>query len=97
MRLKLALPGHGEIIWDGSEKAKEILVIIDQRREAILHFLKGAPQTAAEMSHKLFPDLLPGQLFNAISEVTAHVEILEEEGLIQRTGHYPIQYFCDRC
>jgi hypothetical protein len=90
--LQLALPGHGEIIEDGSRRARQILQVISERRKTILHFLKKPYQTPVEISHRLFPDLLPGRLFNAVSEVTAHLEILEENRLIQRVSNHPTRF-----
>jgi len=90
--LRLALPGHGEIIQDASEKAQQILLVINERRNMILRFLKKPYQTPVEISHRLFPNLLPGRLFNAVSEVIAHLEILEENGLIHRVANHPTRF-----
>ena len=90
--LQLALPGHGEIIRDGSKKAQQILLVISERRNMILSFLKEPYQTPVEISHRLFPDLLPGRLFNAVSETMAHLEILEENGLIHRVANHPMRF-----
>jgi glyoxylase-like metal-dependent hydrolase (beta-lactamase superfamily II) len=90
--LRLALPGHGAIIQDGSKKAQQILQVINGRRNMILRLLKQPNQTPVEISHRLFPDLLPGRLFNAVSEVMAHLEILEEDGLIHRVGNHPTHF-----
>ncbi len=90
--LRLALPGHGEIVQNGSKKAQQILLVINGRRDMILRFLEKPDQTPVEISHRLFPDLLPGRLFNAVSEVIAHLEILEEDGLIHRVGNHPARF-----
>ncbi|OPY73699.1 MAG: Hydroxyacylglutathione hydrolase [Syntrophorhabdus sp. PtaU1.Bin058] len=90
--LQIALPGHGEIIADGSERARHILAVISRRRKAILRLLKKPGQTPAEISRRLFPDLLPGRLFNALSEITAHLEILEEGSLVRRVGDNPVRF-----
>jgi glyoxylase-like metal-dependent hydrolase (beta-lactamase superfamily II) len=91
--LQITLPGHGDIIMDGSERAKQILALIRRRRKAVLHFLEESEQTSVSISHGLFPDLLPGRLFNAVSEVTAHLELLEEDRLVQRVGEHPARFF----
>jgi glyoxylase-like metal-dependent hydrolase (beta-lactamase superfamily II) len=90
--LQITLPGHGEIIGNGSERARQILTVISRRRKAILRLLKKPGQTPVEISRRLFPDLLPGRLFNAISEVTAHLEILEEDGFVRRVGDNPVRF-----
>jgi glyoxylase-like metal-dependent hydrolase (beta-lactamase superfamily II) len=95
MGLRVALPGHGEIIEDVSKNAGDILNVIEQRRDAIIHILEVSRCTVVEIAHKLFPDLLPGRLFNAVSEVTAHLEVLEEDRLLTKVGNQPPR-FCLR-
>ena len=95
MNLRIVLPGHGEIIEDGTKRIEDILSMIDQRRKIILHILKEPSQTTVEISRRLFPDLLPGRLFNAVSEITAHLEILEQDRLVARVGNDPAR-FCLR-
>jgi len=92
LNLRIVLPGHGEIIEDGTKRIEDILSVIDQRREIILHILKEPRQTPVEISHRLFPDLLPGRLFNAVSEIAAHLEILEEDRLVARVGNHPVRF-----
>ncbi len=95
MGLRIGLPGHGEIIENASKKARDILNVIEQRREVIIHILRDSSYTLVEIGHKLFPDLLPGRLFNAVSEIAAHLEILEEDHLVARVGKHPAR-FCLR-
>jgi glyoxylase-like metal-dependent hydrolase (beta-lactamase superfamily II) len=92
MNLHLALPGHGEIIEDGMKRIEDILSMIDRRREIVLHILKDPRRTPVEISRRLFPDLLPGRLFNAVSEVTGHLEMLEEDRLIAKVGDHPARF-----
>lgn len=90
--LQIALPGHGEVIENGSKKARQLLGIIQQRRTAVIESLKEGEQTPVKISRKLFPVLLPGRLFNAVSEISAHLEILETEGLVHKVGKHPVRY-----
>ena len=92
MGLQIALPGHGEIIENGSEKTRQLLGLIDKRRTAVIDALKEGAQTPVKISRKLFPLLLPGRLFNAVSEIEAHLEILEAEGFACRVGEHPARY-----
>ncbi len=92
MDLRIVLPGHGAIIENSSKKAQDILGVIERRREAIIRILRGSGCTAVEIGHKLFPDLLPGRLFNAVSEITAHLAILEESRLVARVGNHPARF-----
>jgi glyoxylase-like metal-dependent hydrolase (beta-lactamase superfamily II) len=92
MGLQIALPGHGEIIENGSKKARQLLGIIQQRRIAVIDSLKEGEQTPVKISRKLFPLLLPGRLFNAVSEISAHLEMLETEGLVHKVGKHPVCY-----
>jgi len=92
MGLQTVLAGHGEIIENGSKKAQDILGVIQQRREAILHILGDSSHTLVEIGRTLFPDLLPGRLFNAICEIVSHLELIEEEGFVVRVGNQPTRY-----
>ena len=95
MGLPIALPGHGEIIEDAPQKARDILDVIAQRREAIIDILRVSSSTVVEIARKLFPELLPAGLFSAVSEITAHLEVLEEDRLLTRVGNHPPR-FCLR-
>jgi glyoxylase-like metal-dependent hydrolase (beta-lactamase superfamily II) len=90
--LRITLPGHGEIIMDGAERARRLLGMIYERRKAIFDFLEEDEQTPFAISCRLFSDMLPGMLFNAISEVSAHLELLEKQGLVRKVGEHPIRF-----
>jgi glyoxylase-like metal-dependent hydrolase (beta-lactamase superfamily II) len=90
--LQITLPGHGMIINDGSEEARKMLSMIDKRRQLILHFMEEPDQTPADISRKLFSRLSPAKSFNGISEITAHLEMLEKDGRVCRTGSRPVRF-----
>jgi glyoxylase-like metal-dependent hydrolase (beta-lactamase superfamily II) len=89
--LKIALPGHGEIITDATKRARQLLDTIHKRQRTILDFLEEE-QTPFMISRLLFSGMLPGMLFNAVSEVTAHLEILEQQGLVHKVGEHPARF-----
>jgi hypothetical protein len=90
--LQIALPGHGEIIENVQLKSQQILETISTRRKKILGFLHSAADTPIEISLKLFPDMTPISLFNAVNDVMAHLELLEEDGLIRKVSERPSRY-----
>jgi glyoxylase-like metal-dependent hydrolase (beta-lactamase superfamily II) len=90
--LRITLPGHGEIITDGAERARQLLGLIYERRKTIFDLLEEDEQTPFAISCRLFSDILPGMLFNAISEVSAHLELLEKQGLVRKVGEHPVRF-----
>ncbi len=87
MNLCLALPGHGEMLVNPSERIQDLLGLIEDRSRSIMAVLKEQNnQTIFEIVKKLFPKLPGDQIFLAVSEVLAHLEILEDDGLVKRNG-----------
>ncbi len=95
MDLRFALPGHGEIIENPSQRCEDLLDFIQERREFILRQLEAAAgsQTPYQTVQGLFPKLSKDQLFLAVSEVTAHLEVLEEEGYVRRRTEFPLSFY----
>ncbi len=91
MNLGLALPGHGDLIERPSERIDEILAFVEERKELIRDILSNGARTPFEVMNRLFPDLPAAELFLAISEITGHLEVLEEEGIVTRSGdRFPV-------
>ncbi|MFH1125364.1 MAG: MBL fold metallo-hydrolase, partial [Pseudomonadota bacterium] len=92
MNFRVALPGHGEIVENPSTRINDLLAFIDEKRQRVLGILKKGAQTPVEISHELFPDLPPDQLFSGVCDVLGHLQILEEEGLALRRGVGPVYF-----
>jgi glyoxylase-like metal-dependent hydrolase (beta-lactamase superfamily II) len=85
MDLRLALPGHGGVIEQPSERIEELLAFIGERKRLMRDILSRGAQTPFQIMKQLFPDLPESELFLAISEIMGHLEVLEEEGLVTRS------------
>jgi glyoxylase-like metal-dependent hydrolase (beta-lactamase superfamily II) len=94
MRLKLVLPGHGDVIANPSARIEELLSFIGERRRLIRDILTRGAQTPFQIMNELFPDLPASELFLAISEIVGHLEVLEEESLAVRLEGAPIRFTC---
>lgn len=93
MNLKLALPGHGGLLENPSERIEDLLRLTKQRRELIRGALeKYYDLTPFEMVKKIFPGASREQLFLAVSEIMAHLEVLLYEGIARKTGDDPLRF-----
>ena len=84
MGLRVALPAHGEPVYD-------VRVLIDARltfhRERLDHIasqLECCAQTPYEICNILFPHLKSFDTFLGLSEVIGHLDVLEQEGRVRR-------------
>lgn len=85
--LETALPGHGETIRAAGRRIEEILHSIESRKKQILALVNRlGPCTPFDLMARLFPDLPDWQVLLGVSEIIGHLELLEEEGLVQREG-----------
>ena len=84
MDLKLALPGHGGVIENVSERIEELLTFIGERKRLIYDVVAAGAETPFHIMNRVFPELHDNELFLAISEIMGHLEVLEEEHLVER-------------
>lgn len=84
LTVRLALPAHGEPIYD-------VRALVDARkafhRSRLAHIeqqLDCCATTAYELCGILFPKLKPFDIFLGLSEVIGHLDILEIEGRVRR-------------
>ena len=81
----LALPGHGERIFDPAGRAREIAEHHDDRLARTLAALDDEPRSGYEISRTLFPDALAPPLRRfALAETLAHLEHLAHAGRLRR-------------
>jgi glyoxylase-like metal-dependent hydrolase (beta-lactamase superfamily II) len=79
MDITLALPAHGEPIYDVRALVEGRLAFHRARLEHIERALSDGAKTPYELCTLLFPDLQPLDVFLGISEIVGHLDILEEE------------------
>jgi glyoxylase-like metal-dependent hydrolase (beta-lactamase superfamily II) len=93
MNLNLVLPGHGGLLENPSGRIEELIGLIRQRRELITAALeKYSDRTPFEMVKKIFPAVSGEQLFLAVSEIMAHLQVLLHEGIAKKTGDDPLRF-----
>ncbi len=85
------LPGHREP-FDLGERVRAIRAHHEARLEAALEALKNGPQTAWEVSKKLFPKVKAEERRFALAETLAHLERLVASGEAVRLPEKPIRY-----
>jgi glyoxylase-like metal-dependent hydrolase (beta-lactamase superfamily II) len=94
MRLRAAFPGHGELIANPGARARSLLAQMGERKGAILSAASRRPtQTVFDVVEELFPQLPPGQVFLAVSEVLSHFEVLLDEGRLEEKGRSSTRLF----
>lgn len=93
MNLRFAMPGHGELIENPSERITELLRFIRKRRKMVIAALKKhSCQTPHSLAQSLFPGLPPEQWFLAISEISAYLDVLQDEGVVTKAEGIPALY-----
>lgn len=94
--VRRVLPAHGAPIDDHRMLIAERIAFHDQRKERIRSFLRHCPATAYELSLRLFPDLREESIFLGISEVVAHLDLLEIEGALEADLRDGVIYYALR-
>jgi glyoxylase-like metal-dependent hydrolase (beta-lactamase superfamily II) len=93
MNLRFALPGHGPLIENPSGRIVELLGFIGERKKIVIAALRRSfSQTPFKLMESLFPGLPPEQSFLAISEISAYLEVLSDEGIVTRIEDLPVRY-----
>jgi glyoxylase-like metal-dependent hydrolase (beta-lactamase superfamily II) len=93
----IAYTGHRAAIDDPAARARELTAHHVRRLELTADALVGAPVTAYEISHALFPDALSDGLRRfALAEALAHVEHLVGTGAAERVDAGPVRYAAAR-
>ncbi len=82
--VRLALPAHGEPIYDVRALVDARQAFHRSRLDHIEQQLNCCATTAYELCRILFPDLKSFDIFLGLSEVIAHLDVLEREGRVRR-------------
>lgn len=90
----VVLPGHGPRFRDVPTLINSMRFHHAERCEDILELLHGnGEQTAFELAGSLFPHVTDFSVMLAVSEVVGHLDLLEEDGRVDRTTVSPHRYF----
>jgi glyoxylase-like metal-dependent hydrolase (beta-lactamase superfamily II) len=97
---QVALPGHGAANFDIQARARHLWDRQMERRERVLDLLTADGLTPYELAERVWADTKPlawsdfrGHLRrNAIATLVAHLELLREEGKVERSGDTPYRY-----
>jgi glyoxylase-like metal-dependent hydrolase (beta-lactamase superfamily II) len=81
--IKFVLPGHFTFIDDVEGLIKRLKRFYRIRQRRLMDLVDSAELTPYELVRKVFPRLIPGEVFLGISEVIANLEVLEEKGFIR--------------
>ena len=84
MELATVLPGHDDAITDHRRLIDQLERFHAIRSHKILNAMMSGEVTVYELTRQLFPDRERMELFLSVSEVVGHLEVLEEEGKIER-------------
>ncbi len=84
MDIRVALPAHGEPVYDVRALVDARLAFHRSRLDHIEQQLGCCATTAYELCGILFPQLKSFDLFLGLSEVIGHLDILEIEGRVRR-------------
>jgi len=82
MPIERALPSHGPVIHDVAGLVGQRLVFHRRRVARVLDALWNGARTTWDVTHALFPDRSPLDIFLAVSEVIGHLDLLEIEGRV---------------
>ena len=82
--VELVLPGHGPPFGGHRQVIDALVGFYAKRQERILEALSPQPLTAYEVGQALFPRAISNDLFLAISETIANLEVLEARGAVAR-------------
>ena len=93
LEVDLTLPGHGAPIDDHRALVAQRLAFHRQRADRILKALDDGELTLYAITQPLFPDLRGLDMFLALSEVLGHVDLLEQEGRVERLDRDGVTYW----
>ena len=80
----LVLPGHGPAFADHRRVIDDLMTFYGRRQGKVRDALADRPLTAFELTRALFPRVGPDQLFLAVSEAVANLEVMESRGEVAR-------------
>ncbi len=92
MGLRAALPGHGPPITNPVSRIGGLLALIEGRKMAVLGVLRRDGLTPFQIALEVFPRSPRESLFRTVSDVMGQLEVLEDAGVVVRSGTEPILF-----
>jgi glyoxylase-like metal-dependent hydrolase (beta-lactamase superfamily II) len=84
MDVDLVLPGHGPPFGQHRRVIERLLEFYRRRQGRVREVLAQGALTGYDVTMALFPQARPGDLFLAVSETVANLEVLEAQGEVSR-------------
>jgi glyoxylase-like metal-dependent hydrolase (beta-lactamase superfamily II) len=84
LEVSLVLPGHGTPFAGHRDVIDVQLRLHHERQERVRQLLVERPLSCFELTRLLFPKVELDELFLAVSEAIAHLEVLEAAGAVRR-------------
>jgi len=78
--LQLAYPGHGDVIDEPRSLIASTIEHHQKRKVDVANRLGHDPKTPYEVAGELYPDVSGYDIFLAVSEVIAHLDLVVEDG-----------------
>ncbi len=79
-------PGHGPPMGPPEGLIRDRLAFHEERCRDVLALVQAGRHRPWDIAQDLFPDLDPGYVFLAVSEVVGHLDLLAERGLVRFEG-----------
>ena len=80
LRLELAYPGHGDPVTDPNELIRSTIEHHLKRKVQVAGYLSPEPKTVYAIAGEVYPDVSGYDIFLAVSEVVAHLDLVVEDG-----------------
>lgn len=93
LEVEMVWPGHGEEIHDIGALCEKLRLHHEKRKELILSTIGGGNKTIYQSAQEIFEGLAPRDVFLGVSEVVAHLDLLENERRIEPIGRNGVLYF----
>ena len=90
---RFAFSGHGEYIDDLKGLIANYRHHHERRKKQICEALAGGHRHIYGLTRELFPDLPEHEIFLAVSEIFSHLEVLVNEGRVERAQEGPPALF----
>ena len=78
--LDLAYPGHGDPVTDPNELIRSTIEHHLKRKVRVAGYLSPEPKTVYAIAGEVYPDVSGYDIFLAVSEVVAHLDLVVEDG-----------------
>ena len=78
--LQLAYPGHGDPVTDPKELIESTIEHHLKRKVQVAGFLTDEPRTVYDIATEVYPNVRDYDVFLAVSEVVAHLDLVVEDG-----------------